>query len=60
MIAGFAMVAYPAVAGQSGVMSFIVSNNGKVFEKDLGKNSATVGAAMTTFDPTAGWTEVTP
>ena len=60
MIAGFAMVAYPAVYGQSGVMSFIVSNNGKVFEKDLGKNSATVGAAMTTFDPTAGWTEVTP
>ena len=60
MIAGFAMVAYPAVYGQSGVMSFIVSNNGKVFEKDLGKDSATVGAAMTTFDPTAGWTEVTP
>jgi hypothetical protein len=55
MIAGFAMVAYPAVYGESGVMTFIVSNNGKIFEKDLGKNSEKVGAAMTTFDPGPGW-----
>jgi hypothetical protein len=60
MIAGFAMVAYPAVHGESGVMTFIVSNNGKVFEKDLGKNSAQIGAKMTTFDPSAGWKEVAP
>ena len=60
MIAGFAMVAYPAVYGESGVMTFIVSNNGKVFEKDLGKNSAQAGASMTTFDPSAGWKEVAP
>ena len=39
MIAGFAMVAYPAQYGDSGVMTFIVSNNGKIYEKDLGKNS---------------------
>jgi hypothetical protein len=60
MIAGFAMVAYPAEYGETGVMSFIVSHNGKVFEKDLGKNSTKTGAAMTSFDPGAGWKEVTP
>ena len=58
MIAGFAMVAYPAQYGDSGVMTFIVSHNGKVFEKDLGKNSAAVGAELTAFDPGAGWKEV--
>jgi hypothetical protein len=57
MIAGFAMVAYPAQYGDSGVMTFIVSHNGKVFEKDLGKNAAAIGAKMTAFDP-AGWKEV--
>ncbi len=60
MIAGFAMVAFPAVYGKSGVMTFIVSNNGKIFEKDLGKNSAQIGAAMTTFDPGPGWSPVAP
>jgi hypothetical protein len=58
MIAGFAMVAYPAQYGESGVMTFIVSHNGKVFEKDLGKNSAAIGAKLTAFDPGAGWKEV--
>ena len=60
MIAGFAMVAYPDVYGESGVMTFIVNHNGKVFEKDLGKNSAEIGAKMTTFDPGAGWKDVEP
>jgi hypothetical protein len=59
MIAGFAMVAYPAQYGQSGVMTFIVSHNGKVFEKNLGKASAEIGAKMAAFDPGAGWKEVT-
>jgi hypothetical protein len=58
MIAGFAMVAFPAAYGESGVMSFIVSHNGKVYEKDLGKQSAQIGAKMTSFDPAAGWKEV--
>jgi hypothetical protein len=58
MIAGFAMVAYPAQYGQSGVMTFIVSHNGKVFEKNLGKGSAEIGAKMTAFDPGPGWKEV--
>jgi len=59
MIAGFAMIAYPAEWGRSGVMSFIVSHNGKVYEKNLGKTSAQTGAKMTAFDPGAGWQEVT-
>jgi hypothetical protein len=58
MIAGFAMVAYPAQYGQSGVMTFIVSHNGKVFEKNLGKTSGEIGAKMTAFDPGPGWKEV--
>jgi len=58
MIAGFAMIAYPAQYGQSGVMTFIVSHNGKVFEKNLGKGSAEIGAKMTAFDPGPGWKEV--
>jgi hypothetical protein len=58
MIAGFGMVAYPAQYGESGVMTFIVSHNGKIYEKDLGKNSAALGAKMTGFDPGAGWKEV--
>ncbi len=60
MIAGFAMVAYPADYGRSGVMSFIVNHNGKVYEKDLGPNSAKTGAALTSFNPSAGWKEVAP
>ena len=57
MIAGFAMVAYPAEYGQSGVMSFIVSHNGKVYQRDLGRRTAEAGAKLAAFDPT-GWSEV--
>jgi hypothetical protein len=59
LIAGFAMVAYPDRYGESGVMTFIVSHNGKVFQKDLGKNSAEIGKKMEAFDPGTGWREVT-
>jgi len=60
MLAGFAMVAYPAEFGKTGVMSFIVNQNGKVYEKDLGKDSAKIGATMASFDPGKGWKEVAP
>ena len=60
MIAGFAMVAYPDQYGDSGVMTFIISHSGRVFEKDLGRSSEAIGAKMTTFDPGAGWHEVVP
>jgi len=58
MIAGFALVAYPAQYGDSGIMTFIVNQNGRIYEKDLGKSSVAAGSAMTSFDPGPGWKEV--
>lgn len=57
MIAGFAMVAYPDKYGETGVMTFMVNHNGKIYEKDLGKDSENIGAKMTVFDPGPGWKE---
>jgi hypothetical protein len=55
MTAGFAFVAYPAEYRSSGVMTFIVGEDGAVYEKDLGKNSAVVAKAMKEFNPGPGW-----
>jgi hypothetical protein len=60
MIGGFALVAYPAEYGNSGVMSFIVNHEGKVFQKDLGKNTASAAAAMKEYNPDKTWAEVKP
>jgi hypothetical protein len=60
MIAGFAMVAYPARYGDSGVMTFIVSHNGKVYERDLGKDTTKIAASIKSFDPAKGWNVVNP
>jgi len=58
MIGGFALVAYPAAYGNSGVMTFIVNHEGKVFQKDLGKNTAAVASAMKEYNPDLTWSEV--
>jgi hypothetical protein len=58
MIAGFAMVAYPARYGESGVMTFIVSHNGTIYEKDLGRRTAELGKTFAAFDPGPGWNAV--
>jgi hypothetical protein len=58
MIGGFALVAYPAEHGNSGVMTFIINHDGKVFQKDLGKNTATVASAMKEYNPDSTWSEV--
>jgi hypothetical protein len=55
MIGGFALVAYPATYGNSGVMSFIVNHDGTVYEKDLGLDTAKIARAMSTFDPDKSW-----
>ena len=60
MIGGFAVVAYPAEYGNSGVMSFIVNYEGKVFQKDLGKNTASAAAPMKEYNPDKTWAEVKP
>ena len=58
MIGGFAVVAYPAQYGNSGIMTFIVNHEGKVFQKNLGKNTSSIAAAMTEYNPDSTWTEV--
>jgi hypothetical protein len=55
MIGGFALVAYPAEYGVSGVMTFIVNHDGVVYEKDLGKETGKIASAMTKYDPDKTW-----
>jgi hypothetical protein len=55
MIGGFAIVAYPANYGVSGVMTFLISHDGVVYQKDLGTNTAQLALKMTRFDPGPGW-----
>ena len=58
MTGGFALIAFPARWGDSGVMTFVVNQNGIVFQKDLGPNTATVAAATMRFDPDLTWARV--
>jgi len=58
MIGGFAFVAYPAEYGNSGVMTFIINQDGMLFQKDLGKTTKETATAMSEFDPDASWTSV--
>ena len=56
MIAGCALVAWPAEWGNTGVMTFIVNQRGKVYQKNLGPKTASIAAAMTIYDPDPTWT----
>ena len=56
MRAGFALIAWPAEYGESGVMSFIVSHSGIVYEQNLGPDGAEIAKAMTSYNPGEGWT----
>lgn len=58
MTRGFALVAWPASYGDTGVMSFMISHAGDVFQKDMGPDTARLAAAMKTFDPDSSWTAV--
>ncbi|HEY2388235.1 MAG TPA: DUF2950 domain-containing protein [Candidatus Binatia bacterium] len=58
MIGGFALVATPAEYRVTGVKTFIVSNDGVVYEKDLGADTAAQFKAMELFDPDESWTPV--
>jgi hypothetical protein len=55
MIGGFALVAWPAAYRVSGVKTFIVSHDGVVLEKDLGKDTGKVASGMDRFDPDPSW-----
>jgi hypothetical protein len=52
---GFAIVAYPAEYRNSGVMTFIVNQNGKVYQKDLGPNTESIASSMTAYNPDKSW-----
>jgi Protein of unknown function (DUF2950) len=58
MIGGFALVAYPAVYRNSGVMTFLVNHEGTVFEKDLGPHTASIAEHLTSFNPDDTWRKV--
>ncbi|MCJ7783262.1 MAG: DUF2950 domain-containing protein, partial [Desulfobacterales bacterium] len=55
MVAGFALVAWPAEYGVSGVMTFLVNQNGTVYEKDLGPKTGEIAKAITLYNPDRTW-----
>jgi hypothetical protein len=55
MTGGFALVAYPAEYGKSGIMTFIVNRDDVIFQKDLGERTGEIAKAMTVYDPDDTW-----
>ena len=55
MTGGFAFVAYPEKYGDTGIMTFIINQNGLVYEKNLGKDTAEIAKAMTEFNTDKSW-----
>ncbi len=60
MTEGFALIAWPADYGSSGVQTFIVNQDGVVYQKDLGEDTATVVESIKSFDPDDSWKPVPP
>lgn len=60
MIGGFAVVAWPVKYGDTGVMTFMVSHDGVLYQRDLGQDTAARAAAITRFDPDSTWEKVDP
>jgi hypothetical protein len=58
MVGGFALVAYPAIYGSTGIMTFIVNQDGVAYQKNLGKNTVKSAEGMDSFDPDSSWTKV--
>jgi hypothetical protein len=56
MIGGFALIAYPAIYGNSGIMTFMVNHDGVVFQKDLGPRTAEIARKIEAFAPDQTWT----
>lgn len=55
MIAGFALVAWPADYGSSGIMTFVISHQGKLYQKDLGEKTAEIASDMEEYNPDQTW-----
>ncbi len=60
MTNGFALLAWPARFGDTGVMSFMIGHNGVAYEKDLGPNTEAVARGITRFNPDASWKALPP
>jgi hypothetical protein len=58
MILGFGLVAWPATYGSSGIMTFLVNQEGVVYQKDLGKGTAKAAGALKRYDPDPTWKKV--
>ena len=58
MIGGFAVMAYPAEYGVSGIMTFLVNQDGILYEKNLGEHTSAIALRMMSFNPDAGWSRV--
>jgi Protein of unknown function (DUF2950) len=58
MIGGFALIAYPAEYGNSGIMTFMVNQDGTVFQKDLGARTEKIARKIETFNPDGDWKKV--
>ena len=58
LMGGHAMLAVPAAYGDSGIHSFIIAENGVLYQADLGEDTLGTAATLTSFDPTDGWTVV--
>jgi len=55
MIGGFGMVAWPAEYGASGIKTFVVNQDGLIYEKDLGPHTTEAANAIRAFNPDASW-----
>jgi hypothetical protein len=55
MTGGFGLVAFPAVYGESGIMTFVINQDGLIYEKDLGEKATAQDAQMLTYDPDSSW-----
>ena len=60
LIGGFAIVAWPADYDNSGIMTFIMSHEGKVYQRDLGEDTAKTAMSMSAYDPGPEWKKVEP
>lgn len=58
MIGGFALVAWPAEWGNTGVMTFVVNQQGRIYQKNLASKTVKIARAITTYDPDDSWTPV--
>ncbi len=58
MTRGFAFLAYPAEYGNSGIMTFVINQDGTLYQKDLGRDTAKLAERLSQYDPDKTWSKV--